>query len=585
MKTIRTRDILRSMSGYLKHHKLLTISAFLFPAIAQGFFLLPPWFGRRFFDALANGVNDSNIETATNSVLMIFVFSMLSWLAWRVAATSSTYLQSAIIAEMNLKMEQYLLRHSHKYFSNNFAGSLVRKLNRYTRSFEGLADNLAFSFIPLTVSVFGISTLLTIHKPILGLILIGWIIVFLSLIYFFVNWKQKYELQKAAKDSESTGVLADQVTNSENIRLFAAYQHELGIYQNVVLEVKRLSRLNWNLNEVMDAFQGFMMTALNAGMLYAALQLWKRGEITIGDFALIQAYLIDVFNRVWEFGRVVRRTYEHIADASEGVEIMSTEHEVSDGHSAKNLKVTRGTIEFSNVTFRYNKTRTILDKLNLSIPAGQHVALVGPSGAGKSTVTKLLLRLYDIDSGRIEIDGQDIARVKQDSLRVAIALVPQEPVLFHRTLFENIRYGKKGATRKEVVQAAKSAHCSEFIDNLPEKYETYVGERGIKLSGGERQRIAIARAILKDAPILILDEATSSLDSESEALIQDALKKLMKNRMSLVIAHRLSTIMNMDRILVVDDGGITADGTHEELLETSETYKKLWQIQAGGFIP
>jgi ATP-binding cassette subfamily B protein len=573
------------MREYLAKHRLLTISALLFPAIAQGFFLLPPWYGRRFFDALSGGITYDNIATATDAVLMIFVFSMLSWLGWRVAAVSSTYLQTAVIADMAVKMEQYLLRHSHHFFSNNFAGSLVRKLNRYTRSFEGLADHVTFSFIPLAVSVLGISTILTIYKPILGLILVGWIVAFLGLIYIFINWKQKYELEKAAKDSESTGVLSDQVTNSENIRLFSAYNHELRLYKKVILEVRRLTRFNWNLNEIMDAFQGFMMISLNAGMLYVALKLWQKGELTIGDFALIQAYLIDVFNRVWEFGRVLRRTYEYIADATEGVEIMETQHEVSDYSRATKLNVSRGAIDFKRVTFRYNQTRTILENLNLNIPAGQHIALVGPSGAGKSTITKLLLRLYDIESGNISIDDHNIAKVSQDSLRQSIALVPQDPVLFHRTLLENIRYGKKDATIDEVLEAAKAAHCTEFIDNLPEKYDTYVGERGIKLSGGERQRIAIARAILKNAPILILDEATSSLDSESEALIQDALKKLMKNRTALVIAHRLSTIMNMDRILVVDEGGITADGTHNELIKSSETYAKLWEIQAGGFLP
>lgn len=236
------------------------------------------------------------------------------------------------------------------------------------------------------------------------------------------------------------------------------------------------------------------------------------------------------------------------------------------------------------VGFHFERDRSILQGLNLTLHGSEKVALVGPSGAGKSTIVKLLLRLHDVTDGAIEIDGQNIAHVTQDSLRDAIAFVPQEPVLFHRSLMENIRYGKRDATDAEVIEAARKAHCHEFIIGLPEQYDTFVGERGVKLSGGERQRVAIARAILKDAPILILDEATSSLDSESESLIQDSLKILMQDKTVLVIAHRLSTIMNMDRIVVLQDGAVVADGTHAELLEHGGLYQKLWSIQAGGFI-
>ena len=226
----------------------------------------------------------------------------------------------------------------------------------------------------------------------------------------------------------------------------------------------------------------------------------------------------------------------------------------------------------------------MLHDFTLTIEGGQKVALVGPSGAGKSTITKLLLRLFDVKGGSIEVDGQNITKVTQDSLREAISFVPQEPILFHRTLMENIRYGRLDATNEEVLEAAKKAHCHEFISSLPQGYETFVGERGVKLSGGERQRVAIARAILKNSPILVLDEATSSLDSESESLIQDALNVLMEGKTVIVIAHRLSTIMKMDRIIVLQNGAIVADGTHNELLADGGLYQKLWSIQAGGFL-
>jgi ATP-binding cassette subfamily B protein len=270
------------------------------------------------------------------------------------------------------------------------------------------------------------------------------------------------------------------------------------------------------------------------------------------------------------------------------MQVLSQEHTVTDESNAKKLMVRNGEIALSNVSFSYEKkgtTKTLFDDLNLRIPSGQSVGLIGPSGGGKTTITKLLLRFMDIDGGSITIDGQDIASITQASLRDAITYVPQEPLLFHRSLKENIAYGKPTASMEEIIEAAKKAHAHEFIDDLPHKYDTLVGERGIKLSGGQRQRVALARAILKNAPIIVLDEATSALDSESEVLIQEALRKLMENRTTIVIAHRLSTIKHLDRILVLEKGKITEDGTHDELSTVKNgTYARLWAHQSGGFI-
>jgi len=288
---------------------------------------------------------------------------------------------------------------------------------------------------------------------------------------------------------------------------------------------------------------------------------------------------------ILNFGKIIRHTYENLADAEEMTKIFNTPHEIQDAPRAKKLKVVKGKIEFREVSFYYNKTRKVFEKFNLLIKGCQRVALIGPSGAGKTTVIKLLLRNHDVFGGKILIDGQDISKVTQESLWQNISLVPQDPILFHRSLMENIRYGKFDATDEEVIEASKLAHCHEFINDLPEKYNTFVGERGIKLSGGERQRVAIARAILRNAPILILDEATSSLDSHSESLIQDALDKLMKDKTVIVIAHRLSTIVKMDRIVFIDNGEIIEDGTHQQLIEIKNGhYRKLWELQAGGFI-
>lgn len=274
-----------------------------------------------------------------------------------------------------------------------------------------------------------------------------------------------------------------------------------------------------------------------------------------------------------------------MADAEEMIEVLNTKYEVQDSKKAKKLSVVRGKIEFEKVRFSYDKTVKVINNLSLRIKSGERVALVGPSGGGKSTVTKLILRFFDIQRGKIFIDGQNIKSVTQDSLRSQISLVPQDPILFHRTLEENIKYGNQDATEQEVIAAAKLANCHEFIQKFPKKYDTYVGERGVKLSGGERQRVAIARAILANNPILILDEATSSLDSKSESEIQEALQNLMKNRTTLVIAHRLSTIMKMDRIIVFQDGKIAEQGTHADLVSNeSGLYKKLWDLQSGGYV-
>jgi ABC-type multidrug transport system fused ATPase/permease subunit len=334
-----------------------------------------------------------------------------------------------------------------------------------------------------------------------------------------------------------------------------------------------------------EAGQSFLGFAIEFVLFFYAIKYWQQGLITIGVFVLLQAYVLNIINQLWGFTRLVRDLYQGYADSKEMVEIMLLSHEIQDVPQAKELIISEGEIEFQNLTFAFNQTRKVLEDINLTVKAGEKVALIGPSGAGKTTFVRLLLRLYSATSGKILIDGQDISQATQESLRKNISMVPQDPILFHRTLSENIAYGKRGTSAEEIKEAATLAHCDEFTKDLPYGFDTYVGERGIKLSGGERQRIAIARAILKNAPILILDEATSSLDSHSEMLIQDALENLMKNKTTIVIAHRLSTIQKMDRIIVVDEGKIIEQGSHQELLENENSlYKKLWELQAGGFL-
>jgi ABC-type multidrug transport system fused ATPase/permease subunit len=294
--------------------------------------------------------------------------------------------------------------------------------------------------------------------------------------------------------------------------------------------------------------------------------------------------VIQVTHRLWSFSRIIRDLYESFADAKEMAEIMLRPHEIAQNEDAKTLIAEKGKIEFINVTFGFGDNPPVIRGLSLSIAPGERIALVGPSGAGKTTFVKLLMRFYDPKEGAVLIDGQRISDVDIVSLRNALALVPQDPSLFHRSLLENIRYGRPDASDDEVIAAARLANCDKFINVLPLGYETLVGERGVKLSGGERQRVAIARAFLRNAPILILDEATSSLDSESEGYIQDALLRLMQGRTTIVIAHRLSTIRHMDRIIVMEEGKISEDGTHEKLIKGGGKYSLLWSLQQGGFL-
>ncbi|OGL87462.1 hypothetical protein A3I40_01075 [Candidatus Uhrbacteria bacterium RIFCSPLOWO2_02_FULL_48_12] len=546
--------------------------------------VITPWFYKKFFDTLAAPITNG-ADILIRTLFIIIGLELLAWLIYRLNAVGLVRLETKVMADLSETSFNYLIGHSYSFFTNSFAGSLVRKVNRLSRAFEEVADQVQFSLIPLIVTVLGILIGVSFRSIVLTLVLGAWIILFLMANYWFARWKQPYEIMKSMKDTEATGVLADAIGNSTTIKLFTGHEHEKQRYRNIIEEWRRVYSFTWSISEIAYGVQSLLMIIIEFIILYIAIKLWRIGILTVGDFALIQIYIIRLMRQLWDFGRILRRFYMAFADAAEMVEILETPHEIQDVKKASTLAIAHGKIEFKNVDFGFHQTRKVLRRFNLTAAPGERIALVGPSGAGKSTITHLLFRFYDIDGGKILIDSQDISKVTQMSLRDQIALVPQEPILFHRTLLDNIRYGRREASDAEVVEAARQAHCHEFISELPLGYDTYVGERGIKLSGGERQRVAIARAILKNAPILVLDEATSSLDSESEALIQDALKKLMKGKTVIVIAHRLSTILSMDRIIVIDEGRVVDMGTHTALLKKPGIYQTLWTIQAGGFIP
>ena len=343
-----------------------------------------------------------------------------------------------------------------------------------------------------------------------------------------------------------------------------------------------LKSWHWgNFSEIVTSIQFLVLEVVALGW---SLILWSRGELTVGDVVMIQGYFTLFLSALWSIDKLFKRLVQAISDAKEMVAILDQPVGIKDAKNAQELNVKKGEIIFEEAVFSYpNQKENVFNKFNLSIPAGQTVGLVGTSGAGKTTITKLLLRFMDLDDGKIRIDGQDISRVTQDSLRENIAYVPQEPVLFHRSIYENIAYANPQASKEKVLEASKKAHVDEFVQTLEQGYDTMVGERGVKLSGGQKQRVAIARAFLKNAPILVLDEATSALDSVSEELIQDALFKLMKNKTVIVVAHRLSTVQRLDRILVIEEGQVMEDGNHQQLLEKNGFYKKFWDRQTRRF--
>ena len=581
-----TRKTLEIYWQHIKRHRVLGFVALFSTTGASVLNIIIPLYFKEFFDVLTNGQSKEVIYSGLIAVLIAIAgLEILQWMLWRFAGFSSTYFQSKTLTELSNSCFRCLHKHSFSYFNNNFTGSLVKRVNYFVRSFEDIADKFTWDFIPLVVSISIITAVLILKNFTLGIIIIVWILVFLAVNLIFTKYKMKYDIKRSAVQTEASGFLADTITNNSNVKLFCGYKKEVNSFAELNDKILKLRIFTWNLDEIFNAVQTFLMILLEIGIFYFAIQLWKKDLFTIGDFVLLQSYVLIVIIKIWDFGKMVRRTYQNLADAEEMTTIFNTPYEIKNFFNAKDLEVSKSKIKFANISFYYNQTRKVLENFNLDIRSRERVALIGPSGAGKTTVIKLLLRNHDVASGKIFIDEQDISKVTQESLWKNVSLVPQDPILFHRTLMENIRYGKPEATDDEVIKASKLAYCHQFINSLPCGYDTYVGERGIKLSGGERQRVAIARAILRDAPILILDEATSSLDSKSESLIQNALDELMKNKTVIVIAHRLSTIIKMDRIIFIDKGAIMEEGTHQQLLsKESGQYKKLWELQAGGFI-
>lgn len=475
---------------------------------------------------------------------------------------------------------------SMQFHSDRFSGSLVSQTNKFINSFERFFDVMIFDIIYLVSMLFFIMIVLIPRSPIFAISLISFVAIYALCSALTFKRISHLSSERATAENKQTGQLADSLSNILAVKSYGRESHERHRYAN-------FNRASYNagiaqMNATMKRDLAFNF--VNIGIIALIVAFMMAGVpifgLSISTLILIVNYSMSVMGELWNINSIFKHINRVFGDAREMTIILDTKDDVVDEAGAKDLVVKKGGIKFDHISFQHKDAKeAIFEDFSLYIKPGERIGLVGISGSGKTTLTKLLLRFADVDSGEILIDGQSIREVRQISLRENIAYVPQETALFHRSILENIAYARPEATREEIERAAKLANAHAFIKDLPEGYETPVGERGIKLSGGQRQRIAIARAILKDAPVLVLDEATSALDSESEALIQDALEKLMKGRTSIVVAHRLSTVASMDRIIVLDNGKIVEQGSHEELLKKKGgAYQKLWSRQSGAFL-
>lgn len=570
----------------MRPRKWLWLFSFLVHAI---FFasndVLMPFLISRFVDALTS--IDGKVLSDFYGFLWLWGgLHLVQTVLGRIGIYTWFYVLTRTLMSIDLKSFSVTLTHGSDFFSNNFTGSLVTKFNRFTRSFDTIATASMFDLNALLVSVVFPFFILVFIQPTIALILLGWSAFFAWSLLYLHRKKIPRARKVAAYDSKMTGAFADVVTNALSVKMFARFSKEYSAFQKLGLKRIEARFRNMVFADFIRVYKVFFIILLELAVFYFSAKFAIEGTLSIGNVLLIQLYIRLLIDGLWEFGKLVEKLEEALADASEMTEIYDLEPAVKDAAEPKLLNNIQGRIEFSSVNFTYpgDNEQPVFQNLQLLIPVGQKVGLVGPSGGGKTTFTKLLLRFMDIDTGEITLDGQNIAEVAQDDLRNNIAYVPQEPLLFHRSIYDNIAYGNPDASREEVLRAAKLAHADEFIAKLPAGYETLVGERGVKLSGGQKQRVAIARAMLKQAPVLVLDEATSALDSKSEKYITSALDNLMKKRTTIVIAHRLSTIRKLDRILVIKDGQIVEDGTHKELLARNGLYAELWAHQQGDFL-
>jgi ATP-binding cassette subfamily B protein len=519
------------------------------------------------------------------AILIVLNFIVFDNVTWRSIGYINYKFQPVIKNQIISETLNFVLGSSYQFFQDNLSGRISSQITILAENIELILHKISFDFIR-GASLLVVSFITAYHvNPLFFYTLSLWFVAFASFSILMSKRLVNLADQHASRESTISGQLVDCLTNHTNVRIFSQKEYEITRMGKFFLASQEAFQAKELFIVILYTIQGLMIAVMMAAAVYFLVYLYGKGLVSIGDFALILGLSMELGHMMWYTMSRVDEFNQAAGKCKQSLSALIIESEIYDRPDSQDLQVQKGQINFEKVKFHYKGTEALFQNKTVVIEPGQKVGLVGYSGSGKSTFVNLILRLYDVTNGRILIDGQDIRNITQDSLRRKVAIIPQDPSLFHRTLMDNIRYGRTNASDEEVIEAAKKAHAHEFISKLPQGYESLVGERGIKLSGGQRQRIAIARAILKNAPILILDEATSQLDSLTESNIQESLWALMQGKTALVIAHRLSTLLHMDRILVFDKGKIVEDGSHAELLNKAGLYKTLWDAQVGGFLP
>jgi ATP-binding cassette, subfamily B, bacterial len=583
-----TRAAAAAYGRQLRIDKRMAIPALLLPGIGNICTqYLPPLVVARVLYAFgrANGQ-----RITVGSLAPYIVLFALVWLAgelvWRVGIHFLNRAAHRGVERLYLTGMDSLLQRDLAFFHDNFGGALTKKLVSYSKSFEQFLDTCTFAVAANTLPLFFAVIVLWRFSVFLPLVLIGGLSLTLLFVMPLIRRRQKLVDAREEASTEVAGHIADSITNMEAVRAFAREPFEAEVHLRKVRHYSGLMLRSWDYqNRVVDLVTTPMYVLTNLIGVVIAIAVGQGGLLSLQAVFVTFSYFAISTRVVWDFNQIYRNLESTIAEAAQFTDLLLDDPTVVDVEDAPAFTPVDASVRFEHVRFRYpNTSEPLFENFNLHIAAGEKVGLVGRSGGGKTTISRLVLRLMDIEGGHIRIGGQDIASVWQADVRDVIAYVPQDPVMFHRSLRDNIAFGRLDATDAEVEAAARAAHAAEFIEDLPDGYATMVGERGIKLSGGQRQRIAIARAVVRQAPILVLDEATSSLDSESEALIQLALRGLMERSTAIVIAHRLSTVQQMDRLVVIDQGAVIEEGNHAQLIRNDSIYAGLWARQSGGFL-
>ncbi|MEO5877824.1 MAG: ABC transporter ATP-binding protein [Streptosporangiaceae bacterium] len=582
----RKRAVLLALRLYLSELRRqwpVSVPALTLPALGNVCVsYLAPLFVAALVGQLAAG-GESTVRQLLPYVLGFGGMMLAGESLWRVGIHFLNRTDARGIERLGTQGMDELLAKDTVFFQDSFAGSLTKRVLGYSNSFEDFADTVAFSIMANVIPVAFASVVLWHYDPLLVLVLLGLIAVTALIVTPLIRRRQALVDARESAKVRVSGHTSDVLTNMETVRAFAAEDREAAEYRSRFREQSRLSLRSWDYaNLRVDTIVAPMSVLTSTVGLLLAVTL--RGGLGAEAIVVTFSYFTNATRIMFEFNQVYRRMESTLTEAAQFTELLLAPPSVNDPDDPLPLRPADSGIRFERVRFAHRGTPTLFDDLDLEIPSGSTIGLVGRSGGGKSTLTRLLLRLMDVDGGRILIGGQDIARLRQSDLRSLISYVPQEPAMFHRSVRDNIAFARPDATDAQVLRAARAAHVTEFTDTLPAGLDTLVGERGVKLSGGQRQRLALARAILRDAPLLLLDEATSALDSESEVLVQKALWSLMRDRTAVVVAHRLSTVVRMDRLIVLDRGGIVEQGSHRELLDAKGAYARLWHHQSGGFL-